>query len=440
MISPYTVYPLVFRAGTVPAVIHIHAKYGQNRKLFEQVTDVRVFCTYSPVDNINGPEFFWEDSATFELDANGDLVITTSALKTEDEYTILLQQKTGKEGKWYEAFRDLTSFKIYALKEDLFALRPFRGDFHMHSTRSDGKDAPEYVAASCRRIGDDFMALTDHGKYEPSLEVIEKMKVYDLDMKCYPGEEVHLPGNEPHIIHFGGRFSVNGFVREHKEQFDAEVEERKKEFASVPSPVTRLQMAISEWAYDKIREAGGVCSFCHPYWGGTHNSIGEDLIDLMLARKKFDALEVFGGFYKYQLESNMLALMRYQQELGRGNDMPVVGVSDAHGCDGDLFGWYYTVVFAPDAEFASLKSGILENRCVAVQAVPDSFPIVAGPFRLVKYAYFLLREYFPAHNELCRIEGELVLRHLSGEDDGALQMLRARKGSVAALMKKLWGE
>jgi len=46
------------------------------------------------------------------------------------------------------------------------------------------------------------------------------------------------------------------------------------------------------------------------------------------------------------------------------------------------------------AEFADLASAIREMRSLAVWNMPNEFPTVVGEFRLVKLAYFLLREYF----------------------------------------------
>ena len=66
--------------------------------------------------------------------------------------------------------RALASFRVYAVADDLFSLQPYKGDLHQHSHHSDGKEAPAYVAAYNRKLGMDFMALTDHHKYAPSLE------------------------------------------------------------------------------------------------------------------------------------------------------------------------------------------------------------------------------------------------------------------------------
>ena len=60
--------------------------------------------------------------------------------------------------------------RVYAVEEDLYRLRPYRGDFHAHSCYSDGKEAPAIVAANYRKAGFDFLSITDHERYEPSIE------------------------------------------------------------------------------------------------------------------------------------------------------------------------------------------------------------------------------------------------------------------------------
>ena len=88
---------------------------------------------------------------------------------------------------------------------------PFRGDLHMHTCRSDGKEGPATVAANYRAKGYDFTVISDHHRYYPSLEAIEAYG--DLcDLAIIPGEEVHLPFNDVHYVNFGGTFSINALV------------------------------------------------------------------------------------------------------------------------------------------------------------------------------------------------------------------------------------
>ncbi|MEG2076134.1 MAG: hypothetical protein RRY34_06490, partial [Victivallaceae bacterium] len=69
-------------------------------------------------------------------------------------------------------------------------------------------EAPIYVAARYREAGFDFMAVTDHHRYAPSLEAINFWQNKPIELKLFPGEEVHAPGNPVHIINFGSKFSV----------------------------------------------------------------------------------------------------------------------------------------------------------------------------------------------------------------------------------------
>ena len=55
--------------------------------------------------------------------------------------------------------------------------------------------------------------------------------------------------------------------------------------------------------------------------------------DSIYSRKPFDAYELIGGFHLREAESNHLQVIYYQEERAKGKDMPIVGVSDAHGCD-----------------------------------------------------------------------------------------------------------
>jgi hypothetical protein len=104
-----------------------------------------------------------------------------------------------------------------------------------------------------------------------------------------------------------------------------------------------------------------------------------------------------------------------------------------------MFGRYYTICFAPSAEFADVAASIREFRSVAVEAIRGDRPRSFGPFRLVNYAHLLLREVFPQHDELCFEEGRRMTEHVSG-DTGSYEVLHALKGQVARLYDHVWGK
>ena len=430
----FSITPLVLRADDRPKEIVIHARQQHVQKFLDAAAQVKVIymegSVYVPhyrkwIQN-SGP-------APVRRGGNGDLILTAHT-PAEGEYTIYLEQQK-PDGAWAEVL----TFVVYALREDLFRLRPYRGDFHMHSNRSDGRETPEYVAATCRRIGLDFMCLTDHHRYEPSLIAQKAMADFGCDMLVCPGEEVHLPDNPTHIVNFGGRASINAMVDADEAKYRAGVAEYMKDLPDGYDENTRFQVAASEWTYDCIRENGGIAMFCHPYWRPNyHNYIGLDVIDLMMERNRFDVMEAVGGFYRPQTESNMLSIARWQEERAKGRKIPVAGISDSHGCDGDLTGWFYTVVFAEKLEFESIAAAIRDERSLAVHWIPEEHPIVVGRFRLVKFVHFLLREFYPEHNELCRIEGEIMRRALAGEEPDAKELIARRKGTVARYMEQCW--
>ncbi|MGC9395176.1 MAG: hypothetical protein ACP5J4_09990 [Anaerolineae bacterium] len=64
---------------------------------------------------------------------------------------------------------------------------------------------------------------------------------------------------------------------------------------------------------------------------------------------------------------------------------------------------------------------------VAVEASPGQTPRAHGPFRLAKYAQYLLREIPPQHDALCAEEGRLTLANIAG-DPSARELLHAYQG------------
>jgi len=421
----FDIYPRVVHAGSTARITVVMLPAMQ--RLAEQPGALRV--TLYPLGGIPTDPRDRKGALPLNLTPMDGGFTVDIAFGVEQEYSLFIESDDGK------ALGDL---RIYALEADLFARRPFRGDVHMHSYRSDGKESPAHVAAACRRIGLDFMALTDHRAYAPSLEAIAAFKDAPIDLRIYPGEEVHAPGNPVHIINFGGAFSVNTLASDEAGPYRVEVDRIAEGFECVVG-VDPFAYASCVWCFDRIREAGGLGIFCHPYWFAAHRyDVPEPLTELILAQQPYDALELIGGYHRHELESNHLQVARYHDARAQGKRIPVVGVSDAHGCEtGELFGWYYTVVFAPSPDLQDVIQGIKDLYSVAVDAVPGEFPRAHGPFRLVRYAQFLLREVLPLHDVLCEEEGRLMLRYLTGDPEAA-RSLSLFQGRTKALYDHLW--
>jgi hypothetical protein len=198
--------------------------------------------------------------------------------------------------------------------------------------------------------------------------------------------------------------------------------------------------AACVWSFNKIREAGGLAVFCHPYWFSNHRyDVPQSLTKLLFEQQPYDALELIGGYHRNEVESNHLQVSRYQEERARGKRIPIVGVSDSHGCEiGSLFGWYYTIAFAPSSDLPDLIQSIKDLYSVAVEAMPGEGACAFGPFRLVRYAQFIMREVFPAHDQLCAEEGRLMLDLAAGNPQAAAQ-INALAGRTKQLYDHWWG-
>jgi hypothetical protein len=353
----------------------------------------------------------------------------------EQEHVLFIEETCGDKKRVFGDFR------VYSLAPDLFALRPYKGDFHMHSHHSDGVESPAYVAGACRRVGLDFMALTDHKKYAPSIEAKQAYDGVPIDLRIYPGEEVHPPDNPVHLLSFGANAGISELYQD-EAAYRAEVQAVADALPELPPGVDRFQYASCVWGYGKIRERGGLGMFCHAYWFTSHQYyVPEALVDHLFETQPFDMLELISGFGwqdLHEIDVNALQVARYQEERSKGKRIPICGISDTHGVErSDAFGRYYTICFAPSPELPDIKASIMGLNSVAVEAVRGDLPRAYGPFRLVRYAQFLLREVFPQHDELCFEEGRLMIQYASG-DSSARDRLALAQGQIGRLYDRYW--
>lgn len=369
-----------------------------------------------------------------QVDEEGVIRFTYTFPK-EQEYFIRLTQK---EGGWRFA-----QLNVYAVDEDLCGRYPFVGDLHMHSCRSDGREDGVVVFANYRKHGYDFLALTDHERYYPSLEVINAYKDLNTDYELIPGEEVHIPGteddlrNDIHIVNFGGSFSVNGLVKESAQSRDrgedkawrsldgvcpdpVSIEELKEtvlamaEELDIPEGIEKYTYAMCVWIFNQIRAGGGLGLYCHPYWISDMYQVPETLNDYILKQKPFDAFEVLGGEDYY--EQNGLQTQKYYDLRAQGYDFPIVGTTDSHGSVNNRNAFVAsTMVFSPANERESLIGSIKNGYSVAIDGISKEFRLV-GDFRLSKYACFLLKNFFPLHDDLCYEEGRAMKDYVFGDE------------------------
>ncbi len=346
--------------------------------------------------------------------------------------------------------KTLYNFRIYSLLPDLYKKRPYKGDLHVHSYHSDGREEPGVVVANYRKKGYDFLAITDHGQWQPSKEAIEKYKDIPTDVQLFYGEEIHVQGGYIHAINFGGHISVNEYFHANQEQCLEEAEALSKTFDKLPDGVDALDYARRCWIAEQIHRGGGLAVFVHPHWMNNAFNVPDKMTEYIFETGVYDAFELLGG--QSVFENNMQTLLYYEQRA-KGNTIPVVASSDSHGTEpARWFDYVYTIVFAEDLELETLKNSIKEQYSVAVENYPsvkdiygvvlEQFPNqekrVHGSYRMAKYGLFLVNEYFPLYEELCFEQGRLMKEAVTGDGE-AIALLQMIKGRTDRFAKEFFG-
>ncbi|MBQ7322247.1 MAG: hypothetical protein IJW99_09130 [Clostridia bacterium] len=375
------------------------------------------------ITHIGADEPFYHKSQTrhfLKATAHSGVLRFTYTFPGEMEHLIFLSRGETK----------LQEFNIYSLKEDLYRLRPLRGDFHSHSYRSDGKRDPAALAGHFREQGYDFFALTDHNRYFPGGEIDETYAGVKTGFSRVFGEEVHAPGSVVHIVHVGGKSSVADLYVHDREGYEAAIDEYMTHVPAHVPEEFRLRYACCMWVTDRIHEAGGLAIFAHPYWmpGGSRMvNVTTEYATMLLQSGMFDAYELVGGMGQEGVNRSVALWSDLRAE---GLKISVVGSSDVHGLEkAYTFPYYSTVCFAEKNENDSIISAVKAGNSVAVEMTGDEYARhyrCYGSLRLVTYAQFLLRNYFPAMTRIEQGEGVAMRAYAIGEAEAQLIELQAQ--------------
>ena len=449
----YDIYPMVFPAGE-PVEFTIKP-LGEHRGFPNFKPNTKIVVQRLDSGALRDPFTAWNHTDFIvSPDEDGCLRFTYTATSECEHYVRLYEE--GEEKRFLQ-------LPIYALDADLATRYPLRGDLHIHTCRSDGREDPPTVCANYRKKGYDFIVVTDHHRYYPSLEAIDAYAGVKTALNILPGEEVHLPETRVHIVNAGGLFSVNGLLEVEDnyietngaldkrryndtvtppdivpmEQYKAEIDAIEARITSgeeaSPANVDSRWYAVCLWAFDKIREADGLGVFAHPYWLSDMWQIPEPFTRCMLKNHPFDAFEVLGGENYYEHNGFQTAL--YYDEYREGRVHPIVGSTDSHGSTehNRNAAICSTIVFAPENERKAIIQAIKDRYSVAVDTISTEYRLV-GEHRLQKYASFLIENYFPIHDRQAALDGELMFQYHHGNaTKEELELIAAR---AEKLLKK----
>jgi len=369
----------------------------------------------------------------------GGMIEFNHRFVTRGEYRLIVTKEVPSTNGVGLRTIHITTEHIYAAAPELAQLRPYRGDLHIHTYYSDGRMSPIYMAVVGRKLGLDFAAITDHGKYKPSLEAMEMAKEINLDLLLFPGEEVSFP--EGHIVSICASACISD-LRSDEEIYRGELREISQVHlrdAVMVENLEKWQYAPAKWTVDKIHQLGGYAFLAHPYWiSGDRYHLNLPIFEQLLEDGDIDGVEIIGGYPPWEFEANLLSIAKYYAEVAKGRRIPVLGNSDTHFRPTvDIYGWYWTTVFAKSLRKEDIFDAILNLKSVACERPNEERFMAYGPFELVEYTCFLDREFFPLHDRICAMEAELYMDILMGSEVSLDQMGKLRK-NLEELYNTCW--
>lgn len=388
------------------------------------------------VDTLNDDETDYHAGGTchhkLTAVAHDGVLRFTYTFPAEGEHLIRFEYKEKK----------FIDFSVFSLYKDLYSLRPVRGDLHSHSYRSDGCQDPAAAMGHYREQGYDFYTLTDHNRYYPGGEIDEVYSGVKLGITRVKGEEVHAPDSVVHIVHAGGNSSVADIYVHDKPRYDKEIAEYE---IRVPTNIPQRykgRYARCQWVTDRIHDAGGIAIFAHPYWrpGASRiYNVNDEFTRILLKSGMFDAFELVGGQSQVGINRCVALLMDLREE---GFKIPLVGSSDVHNMERvSTFPHMFTICFAKDNKNDAIIDAIKQNNCVAVEATGNEYDRhyrCYGSFRLVTYAQFLLKSYFPNLQRIC--QGEGVAMRSYAFDDASKSLIEAQVKQTDAYRLRFFGK
>lgn len=400
----FTVFPSVVKAGelTKITITAIHKKVS--------IKDGEYNLRVVPKEKRDLPrnaelKILGNKFNELSVEAKDSKITFSYNFRNEQEYRLILFSESGAK---------LYDFGIYALGEDLFGTIPYRGDMHMHTTCSDGHGTIAQLTSAYRQMGLDFICITDHHKYYPSIEAIKMFEGVDTGLTILPGEEVHnCDMGYIHIVNLGGRASVNELIEKDYENLCKTLKKEAEKITDL-NEIDAFDFVMRRWICDRIRETGGRAILPHPYWTISDEYHSEtDFVIYSLKQGIYDIFEVFGGC---KPSENRLQASLWQDLRLKGVDMPIVGSTDAHDYikENEHFGKYCTLVFVKNGE--AIPDAIMDKRSVAVETLENCPPYIVGDFRLVKYATFLMANFYPVYETYTQDLGALMRSYVENGD------------------------
>jgi hypothetical protein len=339
-----------------------------------------------------------------------------------DGYKISFDFQPEQRGEYiikvlYET-KQILEFEFYSIDEPLYSLRPLKGDLHMHTTFSDGNRSPLAMVLASMEKGMDFLAITDHDNYTGYQNALQKVAQNELDIILIPGEEVsvgigdtELSKGNGHMLSLNAKEGIHE-MRQDREVYENELQKIATNLKDLDENIDPLHYARNVWAVKAIKSAGGLVVLCHPNWiyYDKKYHLHQPIFKQMLKEQLIDGVEVFGDVDGLD-ECNTLSQLELLNQC-KLDDFFLLGNSDSHDSDIGI-GERFSILFVSEHSNDGIANSLRDKKCIAVEKrVDDNFGLLGTP-ELAHYANFLLKNYFPQHdnyrNRLAKFYSDSIL-------------------------------
>ena len=339
--------------------------------------------------------------------ANNELNFEYKFEKEQQYYMII--NKIEEDGTRLLLIHD----SIYALEEDLYVLKPLKGDLHTHTVYSDGYITPQLIVATAKKCGLDFLAVTDHNGYEGSVATEEECRKLGNPVTIIRGEEISSEFSPMHVLAIGTKEKIAPY--EYSQEIFNEPEVIAELDTTTNINCDKKAFVGTQRLFRKIKELGGISFICHPMWKplSPHKERMDTPISLILElckNKEFDGMEVVAGSpFGEKHATNIQELIARETNVSF-DKMPIIGTTDSHTAIVDrIFGKHYTIAFAKSESYENIVDAIRNCMVVAVDGEDEEQPLLYGNLRLCLYGYFLCSTYFRERDYFAVADGLKLL-------------------------------
>ena len=195
----------------------------------------------------------------------------------------------------------------------------FKGNLHMHTSRSDGRLNLAEASAYYAERGYDFIAITDHRVPFIGADLSDELPIMILDGIELDGQDEQ--GSFYHVISIGGIDGISG------------------------------DMALMQ-ALEKARSQGSFLIWAHPHWSG--NTVAEGL------RHQFHGMEIYN--HSGEMIGKGHGAFHWDSVLEQQPDMLGLATDDNHFFEGfppQVGGWIMVNApeLSPEAIMTSIRKG-----------------------------------------------------------------------------------